>query len=327
LRVLIVSEDGQPMGILPLVVASERTRLGQLRVLTYPLEEWGTFYGPLGAAPEATLAAGLSHIRDTRRDWHVLDLRWVRAESAGPGRTQQALKQAGFAAHSKVWDHVPLVALDGSWNDYWASRGGWRRKVRHSERHLAAAGAVRYVRYRPAGAAHGDADPGWTWYEHCEAIATRSWQASVKQGNTLSHVSVRGFLREVHAAAAQAAAADINLLMINDQPVAFMYGYVRQGSVFVLRTGYDQGEQFAGAGTVLLARLIQDSFERGDSLINMGAGSLDWKRYWQTSVDTTYRYTYFAPLALKAQALRCKRAAGAWLRGRLRLPEPDHKGH
>ena len=55
LRVLVVRDGQRPLGILPLVVRTERTRVGSVRVLTYPLHDWGTFYGPIGPEPAATL--------------------------------------------------------------------------------------------------------------------------------------------------------------------------------------------------------------------------------------------------------------------------------
>ncbi len=65
MRVLIVAADDRPIGILPLTVIRERTRLGTIRVLTYPLDGWGTFYGPIGPNPTATLWAGLRHLNAT----------------------------------------------------------------------------------------------------------------------------------------------------------------------------------------------------------------------------------------------------------------------
>ncbi len=79
LRVLVVHAAGDPVGILPLVVRREPMRLGSVRVLTYPLHDWGSFYGPIGPNPTATLIAGLGHVRRTRADWDLLDLRWVDA--------------------------------------------------------------------------------------------------------------------------------------------------------------------------------------------------------------------------------------------------------
>ena len=57
LRVLVVCSEGRPIGILPLVVRREKSRVGPIRVLTYPLHDWGTFYGPIGPNPTATLIA------------------------------------------------------------------------------------------------------------------------------------------------------------------------------------------------------------------------------------------------------------------------------
>ena len=58
LRVLVVLRSGEPTGIVPLVVRSEKTKVGRLRLLTYPLDAWGSFYGPIGANPAAILRAG-----------------------------------------------------------------------------------------------------------------------------------------------------------------------------------------------------------------------------------------------------------------------------
>ena len=79
LRVLIVHSGGRPIGIVPLTVIREFKKVGPVRVLTYPLHDWGSFYGPIGPEPAATLAAAMGHIRRTARDWDLIDLRWDRA--------------------------------------------------------------------------------------------------------------------------------------------------------------------------------------------------------------------------------------------------------
>ena len=66
-----------------------------------------------------------------------------------------------------------------------------------------------------------------------------------------------------------------------------------------------------GAGTVLLARLIEDSFRRGDRIVDLGSEYLDCKRNWQTRLADSYHVTHFRSGGAKAQALRLKR----WLAG------------
>lgn len=308
LRVLIVYSGGQPIGILPLTVRTESTRVGTVRVLTYPLEGWGSFYGPIGSDVTATLLAGLGHLRRSQRDWDLLDLRWVDRHGRDFGRTQRALEAVGFQPHRQPWTQVSLVDLAGSWEEYWQSRPRkWRRNVRWNERRLTEQGELRLVRHRPAGSACGDDDPRWDLYDQCEELARRSWQGSSQTGTTLSHAEVRPFLRDAHLAATRAGAADTSLLYLDDQPIAFSYHYHFDGRVSGLRMGHDPAERFNGAGTVHLYHLLRDTFERGDRLFDLGPGYLECKRYWQTSLVTSYRYSHFAPAAFRAQALRVKR--------------------
>ncbi|HEX4150565.1 MAG TPA: GNAT family N-acetyltransferase, partial [Pirellulales bacterium] len=275
LRVLVVTGSEDTIGILPLVVREERTKLGPVRVLTYPLHDWGTFYGPLGPHPTATLLAGLAHIRRTARDWDVVDLRWVHRHGADAGRTSHAMQSLGMGAYEQRWTEASIVDLRSGWDAYWAGRESrWRNNVRRAEKKLAAHGPIQYLRYRPAGAAGGESDERWDLYDQCESLAMASWQGSSSSGTTLSHDAVRAYLRDAHAAAVHAGGADLNLLLVGGEPAAFAYNYHYRGHVFGLRLGYDSGVAQEGAGHVLMARMLADSADRGDHTFDLGPGSL-----------------------------------------------------
>lgn len=315
LRLLVVESAGHPIGILPLVVRKEQTRVGQVRVLTYPLDEWGTFYGPIGSRPAETLAAGLAHIRSTPRDWDVVDLRTVDDVRATDAPMGEAFDAAGLPALRAQWNQASVVDLAGSFDEYWAARDShFRGNVRRGERKLRASGEVTYIRYRPRGEAHGDGDPRWDLFDMCVQIAERSWQAGSTSGTTLCHPAIRAFLRDVHAAAARAGALDLNLLLVDGQPVAFMYNYHYRGQVYGLRTGFDRQRSRDGAGSVLVYEMLRDYFERGDRHFDFGPGQESYKRHWRTEIVPSYRYSYFAPTALRAQALHVKRRVSGWLR-------------
>ena len=130
LRVLIVEAADRPIGILPLTVIPESTRLGTVRVLTYPLDGWGTFFGPIGPNPTATLVAGLRHVQSTPQDWDLVDLRWIDARGIDAGRTAAALRSADLPAAQKPWQEVAQIELAGDWHSYWHSRDpDWRREI------------------------------------------------------------------------------------------------------------------------------------------------------------------------------------------------------
>ena len=174
LRVLVVYEDAQTVGILPLVLGPAR-RNEPVRALTYPLDDWGNYYSPIGPAPAAILAAGLDHVRGTPRDWHFLELGWVDARS-DQGRTGAALAAAGYPTLCEPRDSCAIIDLTafGSWEAYLAARSKNRRKdLRRREKRLAECGEVTYLRHRTTPADGPNADPR---LDLVERHVHRAWQ-------------------------------------------------------------------------------------------------------------------------------------------------------
>ena len=318
LRALIVSAGGRPIGILPLVVRTESTRTGPVRVLTYPLHDEGTFYGPIGPNATATLLLGLRHVRQTRRDWDLLDLRWVDAVGCDLGRTRRAMRWAGFRTREQAWMPAAVVDTNGTWDDYWSSRTEkWRRHVRCCRHRLAEHGEVALLRYRPEGAARGDGDPRWDLYDACLRIARDGPREVDAAASGPGHRGADRYLRDVHARAAEAGSLDLNLLLVDGTPVAFAYNYGYRGSIYRLSTGWLPGLAAFGPGTVLQRLLLEDGFRRGDHRYDMGTRPFRCKRQWQTSRLTSYRYTHFPSTAPRAQLLRLD----GWLQDRFRARE------
>jgi CelD/BcsL family acetyltransferase involved in cellulose biosynthesis len=171
-------------------------------------------------------------------------------------------------------------------------------------RRLEEAGTVRFERYR---AENTNADPAWDIFEKCQQIARRSWQGSSLTGTTITHESIAPFITDVHEVAARTGGLDVNLLYIDDHPVAFAYNYAYRGHVYGLRVGYDPTVDLKGVGNVLYAKIIEDSFQRGDWRYDLGPGSLESKRHLLTAELPIYRLSCFSRLSLRQQLLRWKR--------------------
>jgi CelD/BcsL family acetyltransferase involved in cellulose biosynthesis len=311
-----VKEERETIGIVPLVVRDVETRLGALRYLTYPLDEWGSTFGPIGPRPADTLAAAMRHIAETPRTWEVLEPRWVAA--AETDLVRAAMNDAGLTAIERPWLTSPVVRFEGTFADYMAAQSShWRNNFKRNERKLAEMGEVRVVRHRPAGEQAGDVDPNWQLFDDCQTIARSSWQSQSETGTTISHGAVRQFLRDLHEAASRLGMIDTSVLYVGERPAAFWYCYHCRGRLFGLRTGYDAEAGFQRAGTVLTGRLIEDSFGRGDTLFDMGPGSTDWKRFWQTGELDVCRLTHYSRRALRAQAIHWNLRARAY-RARLK---------
>jgi CelD/BcsL family acetyltransferase involved in cellulose biosynthesis len=309
LRLLVVEDQAEMLGIVPLTVAREASRLGRLRVLTYPLHDWGSFYGPIGRDTTAVLISALRHVAETPRDWELLDLRYVPGDDADGERTPMAMEAAGMPARVGTWKEAAIIDLTPGWEAYWDGlESKMRNNLRRQLKRLEATGPVELLRHRPRGEEQGDGDPRFDLYDQCVAIARISWQGNSPTGTTLSHPGVRDYFREVHAVAARLGCVDMNLLTAGGEPVGFGYNYHYRGSVEGIRIGYDPRFAQAGAGNLLYWRMLEDGCARGDRRFDMGVGSLAIKRFWYTHTAPSYRYTYYPATALRAQLLRWKHA-------------------
>ena len=315
LRVLIVRALGKPIGVVPLVVRREPSRLGMVRVLTYPLDYWGSSYSSLGACQTALLTMAMRHIAETPRDWGLFEPRWVAHDGSDRGRTARAMRHAGLPITFRQHAAYSLIDCDQckTWDAYLM---GMTAKARHElkrqRRQIENHHVVEHIRYRPEPHRAGGGAPAWELFEQCLEVSRSSWQADSTTGNTLCHTSVQPFLRDAHRQAARIGMLDLNLLMVDGRAAAYFYGYQTHGVVTGLRMGYDPNGP-KGAGAVLLGRVIEDSFRRGDRAIDLGIGREAFKSRFRTSQEPIYRLTCRSPQALRVRAVEASR----WVRSRV----------
>jgi len=315
MRVLVVYSLDEALGIVPLCVRRERYRVGNVRVLTYPLDNWYTWFGPIGPNPASTMLAAMHYIRRSPRDWDMIDLRWVADDGVQGGKTARALRVTNQFSAKSEYESTSLVDLGCTWEQFLAPKSHTlRRHFRRIVRDFADGDHYEYSRHRPLPATQGDGDPRWDLYAMCETVALASWQAQVAHGNTLTHDRVREYFRDAHAAASRLGMADVNVLTVDGRPAAFLYGYHWQNNVIGLRTGFDAsiGD---GLGTALTLRTIHDSCGRGDRVIDLGPGEREHKRRLRSRTETTYRISYTPIDSWRSQAVRLSR----WAKSRLQL--------
>lgn len=321
-RAVVVRSAGEVIGIVPLCVRTEQNHLGRIRVLTYPLDNWGAWYGPIGPNQAATMRVAAHALARQARDWDLLELRWIDAQQADRSAAAAALRAAGLPARMSPYDATSVIDLPATWDEYLASRTNkFRHEIRRQLRVMDSIGEIELERHRPASAACGDGQPRWDLYDECLQLAEKSWQGRSQSGNTMSHASVRDFLVDAHAAAARLGLVDMAVLRVNGQPAAFSYNYHHDGVVTGLRTGYDESVSDRGLGRTLLIHVIRDSCERGDRMIDLGVGDSAYKRRFRTRVLPSSRVTHYPPLALWSQGVRLSR----WLKARW-LPERGAAG-
>lgn len=312
LRVFAIREAGEVSGIVPLVILEESSKLGPLRILTYPLAYWGSYYGPIGPRPRQALAAAIERLSHERHDWDLFDLRFAPAAARDNSDTLEVMTAAGFEPAPKLVDHTSFIDLPGTFDGYLATRPAkWRTNYRRWLRRLHERGTVRYERYCPtgtiaAGSSPRDADPRWDLYDACESIARKSWQGSSTTGTTLTHPSIRPFLRAMHETACRAGAADIHLLYLDHQPLAFLYAYRCGDTMYGLRIGFDATLSKDGVGNIMYMHALEDSIRRGIRTFDLGPGSLKAKESICSRIEPIYRLPYANAYSWRGFAWRMK---------------------
>ena len=145
--------------------------------------------------------------------------------------------------------------------------------------------------------------------------ALQSWQSDSTNGTTISHRSIAPSCA-TFTAAARTGGVDLNLLYVNDVPVAFNYGYHYQGQLFGLRVGFIAS---SGADGGRFGAAVPDDsgqFRTRRPRIRSGADYLDCKRPWLTRIATSYRYCHY-PLDLASQIIHAKRWVESWFHAKV----------
>jgi len=304
-RTYIVFENGRPGGIIPMVIKNHRTKAGLIRKLRFPDDGWCSFYGPLGADPEKTIAAVSAFIWKDNEDKLDLAEFTTLPEYAANQPPQVERSTRGGQVISEC-SHIAILNLENDWDTYWESRRAQknrRRNVERCERRLAELGEITYVRHRtekPGG------DPRWDLFEECVELARNSWQDGLVDGTTLHHDGVKNFVHDVHQGAVDAGALDMNVIYLEGRPIAFVYGYHYHGYLDLMKVGFNPALAKLAPGNALWTRLIKDSFLRGDRVLDFGPSCLDYKKFWITNLETSHQIVQYAPTT-KVQSFRMVR--------------------
>lgn len=311
LRVLLVQVDSEIVGILPLVEQKETTHAGPVRVLTYPLDAWGPFFGPISGEPTATLYTAFRYLANTSKSWDLFDLRWIE-EEVDRGRTLTAMRCHGFTPVPLPWQTSYAIDLPDDFDAYLATRSPkFRATIRRAIRKAEQEG-IYQERYRAVTDTARPFCPNEELYDQCVDLARRTWQGGSSTGTTISHEETAEYFRECFVKASRCGMLDLMTLKRDGKLIAFSYNHHHQGRLLGMRMGYEPDCKRLSPGVALLGMQIRDSIRRGDSQIDLGSEHGDVKKRWINRTLTSQRMCHYSGLSVQAQILRW----GHWLKHR-----------
>lgn len=141
-----------------------------------------------------------------------------------------------------------------------------------------------------------------------EGIASKTYQRGIGAGFRDS-ANVRSRWR----AAALQDALDVRVLWLGEQPVAFLVGFLFDGTLWLEHLGYDPACRRVRPGMYLLHRTIEELVARGNvHTIDFGIGDADYKRRICDRSREDVSVYLFAP-SLRGLWLNGMRSIASWL--------------
>ncbi len=200
--------------------------------------------------------------------WSILPLHHVDPE----GGWLAALSEATglrLRTRVRVTDRMPLIdlAAHGSWDAYLATRSSkLRSQVRRDPRRLAKEHSVRVRRTERAEEVRADMS---TFFEvHAQRFSA---------GSPLADERAQAFHLDFAAAAFERGWLRLWFLLIDDQPVATLYGWRVGHRYSVYNQGFDPQWAKSGPGVVLLSEVLQSAFDEGVSEFDFLRGDEPYK--------------------------------------------------
>ena len=272
LRLLTARENGELVGIAPLMLEQRRAfgvRLRVLRNIGVPPPDVGGFIVRNGD-PEVLVAFG-EHLVTEAESWDILSVREIPGGVLDMGAFVACFPASAFAVRLDTTRHF-YVPIEGDWETFFQGLSkNLRKDLRKKVRRLEEQSKLTFCRYvgRDATQAHMR-----TVFEINEqARHTHLYRSPVEQAFHLDlaqRTSERGWL-------------DISFLCLDGKPVAYRYGFLYNDCFEDWRTAFDTQYYSLSVGKVLLMFLLQDCFERRLRELHFLRGDEDYKERWQVT--------------------------------------------
>jgi CelD/BcsL family acetyltransferase involved in cellulose biosynthesis len=276
LNIIMVQEEGRPIAIAPLM--RDRVRMygipvRRLRGISNVYSERFDFI--LSARRAECCTAIWTYLADHSREWDVLELRQLPADSGALGHLPRWNIERRLLLAEWVSTESPYIPVRQPWETYFKSlKKGHRANIRKSQHHLETSA--------PLGLdvvvsnARFDAD-----IEEALSLEAVAWK---DEGGTAirSRTDSRTFYRQILHTAGEQGWLRIYFLTLGGKRIAVRIALLFRNRVFMLKSGYDPQYAAYSPGHLLCHKILDEAwrlkFDEVDFLGNTEQWKLNWSR-------------------------------------------------
>ena len=224
---------------------------------------------------------------EARGDWDVLTLSEVPAESSTIDMWNELFDEAGKVVEIMSMTCCPVIRLPGDVDTYRAGLGRSRRyTLQRKIKCLQGAGRIEYSR----ATSPADVD---TALDCLITLHQRRWSTGSSGGVFASERSKR-FHREIVQVLSERGGVSIDLLKLDDRPLAAIYGFIYQGVYYFYLPGFDPaGPSKASPGLLLLYYRIEQAIRDGEHTVDLLWGAEPYKLECATDLRRSVTLRYY----------------------------------
>lgn len=312
LRLLVVRDKSGILIIMPLHIQRTLIVAGvKMNVLRF-VGDGGPvcpdFLGPIIKGQDTVeLIKALSHAIVTHTgSWHAIQLADVLPESPGiQGLTSKLEHQ--LTRETIKSENCPFLTLPSNYESFLSDlsasqRESIRRRLRKAKKHYS-------VRFECVTTLEAVAPA----FEDLLIIFKNSERGKLTEGG-FNRADYSGFHKDVIYSFAEKGWLRLLLLYFDDVPVAFLYGYLYEGSFYFYQTGYDQNFRSDGAGSIILQSSIEQAISEGCTVFEFLRGMEEYKYHFASGERQPHTLTFWRRKGMHWAAVRTWKILSAFAR-------------
>lgn len=318
--VLVLSQDGEPAAIAPLMRVKAFWRGVPHTALTFIANFYSCRTGLINPLDRNILGPVFDFMKRSRIGFDMFYVNFIPEESRSCFWLRAFIAERKYAHREMDGDHSPYIPLPAAWDEFLGS------KNKHFRDNLKRAIKTFETNADFSIKAYTRPDEFPLAWERLLEVSRKTWK--YKQGSAIaSTATVERFYRSFGEMAAKNGWFKILILEHKTQPIAFTYEFPYKKTLFFNKTGFDENFSRLSPGTYILSRSIRDAISGGFTEFDLLGRNEEYKMRFTSLLRIHRKFLIFNTNGmgkfLSRLELRMLPAAKSFA-GRLHNPVPEN---
>jgi CelD/BcsL family acetyltransferase involved in cellulose biosynthesis len=289
LKILVIKEDEQVIGIAPWMVSIKNKAFIKLRWIENIGNPDCDVCGIITATPQKTLKAITEYLDLHRDDWEIVELQELPSDNQNTSLTIQALRDNGYDVIQTEDEHY-YIEMKGSWEEYYNSlsknlKHNFKRRMNRAKE----MGSVTIER-------HGGATLAWEHYQTIFKINEKSNFPYLykNEQDVLFHKELFNLMKDQNW-------VQIEIFKLNDIPIAYQYGFTFEKRYEDWRGGIDKDYETLAPGKLLMMHTLEERYKEGYKENDFLRGDHTYKKDWLPQARKFTKIQVYNPKNIKSR--------------------------